>query len=160
MLRLLSRLPSRRRWPADVLGAANAMLDILRETGEEANLIRLQRLLVVAQCRSLRRHGTRIHDADTIVMGDTPGMAEIHHAFRPFACRPITEHARHPGIDFAFPADRDEERLAIMREIAEECRGLSGVELGILLRRMLPNAVNGDVIPSETLGGWREQMVA
>jgi uncharacterized phage-associated protein len=149
-----------RRRPAHVLAAANAMLEIVAETGGEANLIRLQRMLVLAQCRSLELSDRPLFEAHVVILGDTPGMTQIHHAFRPFGTMPITAPAQHPDLPFPHPADADRERLAIMREIVHGCRNVSGYGLGIALRRIAPGARNGDRIPPETLGRPLEELVA
>ena len=148
------------RRPAHVLAAANAMLEIVADTGGEANLIRLQRMLVLAQCRSLELSGRPLFDAHVVILGDTPGMTQIHDAFRPYGIMPITAPAQHRDLPFPHPADTDLERLAIMREIVHGCRNVSGYGLGMALRRMAPDARNGDILPPETLGRPFQELVA
>lgn len=132
--------------PPHVLAAANAMLDLLREDGQEANLIRLQRLLILSHRISLSTGGGPIFAQDVIVLMDTPAIAEIHDAFRRWGPLPITEHARRPDIPFAFPADEDPKRLDVMREVVRACRAFSGYQLGTLLRRDNANARDGETV--------------
>ena len=141
--------PTRRG--AHVLAAANAMLEALAADGQEANLIRLQRLLVLAQCRSLAQNGEPIFAERVIVLGDTAAISEIHTAFRRWSFLPIREPADHPDLDFAFPADRDERRLAIIRETVDSHCEASGLSLGALLRRILPEEPNGALLDHDVL---------
>lgn len=141
--------PTRRGAP--VLSVANAMLEALAADGQEANLIRLQRLLVLAQCRSLAQNGEPLFEEQVIVLGDTAGISAIHTAFRRWSTGPIREPADHPLLDFPFPPDGDERRLAIIRETVEDHRETSGFPLGALLRRILPEQPNATPIDHDAL---------
>lgn len=122
------------------------MLDALKEDGQQADLIRLQRLLILSHRISLSTGRGPLFAQDVIVLGDTPAVSEIHDAFRRWGVLAISQHARHPDLPFAFPADEDPERLDIIREVVRACRGISGYRMGELLRRENPNAANGEVV--------------
>lgn len=141
--------PSRRGAP--VLAVANAMLEALAADGQEANLIRLQRLLVLAQCRSLSQNGEPLFAERVIVLGDTAAISEIHTAFRRWSFLPIGAPADHPDLDFPHPADEDERRLAIIRETVESHCEASGLSLGALLRQVLPEEPNGTLLEHDAL---------
>lgn len=141
--------PTRRGAP--VLSVANAMLEALAADRQEANLIRLQRLLVLAQCRSLAQNGEPLFEEQVIVLGDTAAISAIHTAFRRWSTGPIREPADHPILDFPFPPDHDERRLAIVRETVESHCEASGLSLGALLRQILPEEPNGTPIDHDAL---------
>lgn len=151
MLRLLLGARRERRRPAHVLAVANAMLDVLDADDQRADLIRLQRMLVLAQCASLSTRGEPLFADAIVVLGDTPGIVAVHSAFRSWWTRPIDGRAKHPDLDFDHPADDDAARLDVLREVARGCRGVRGMRLGDLLRRIAPDARNGETLPIDLL---------
>jgi uncharacterized phage-associated protein len=136
------------------------MLDAVDADGQEANLMRLQRMLVLAQCRSITLHGAPLFDERVIVLGDTAAIGRIHDAFRRWSWLPIGGRARHPDIDFEHPPTDDKQHLEIIRDTVVACRGISGLALGALLRRAIPRLDNGAVVDRGMLGSAFDRLAA
>lgn len=52
---------------------------------------------------------------------------------------------------FEYPADEDHKRAEIIREVVKSYGRFSGLDLGFVLRRMMPDLVNGQIIPRDAL---------
>lgn len=128
--------------PSDVLGTANAVLDAVRDSGGTANLIRLQRLVGLAQFWNIALQGRPMFHASMTVVNGKPVLMELHSAFRRFGWHPILGRAGFrelPGFDH--PSDQDEDRLTVIRSVVSAYARFDDHRLGEILADLLEGAV-------------------
>ncbi len=133
--------------PANVLAIANAVLDELEARGETANLIRLQRLVCLAQLWHLALLDRPMFDARMDEICDRPSLPDLHSAFRRFDCRPITDRARIPEIpQFEWPADTEPTRVSVIRSVVSSYSRFDGYRLGTILEPLIEGTVTNGLI--------------
>ena len=131
--------------PADVLAIANAVLDEIHAQGGTANLLRLQRLVCLAQLWHLALTDRPMFHARMEDIADRPSLPDLHSAFRRFAWSPITDRARIPEIpQFEWPSDAEPTRLSVIRAVVSSYWRFDDYRLGTILAPLIEGtAVNG-----------------
>ena len=133
--------------PSDLLGTANAMLDAVQESGGTANLIRLQRLLALAQFWNIALQGRPMFRAPMTVINGRPVLMDLHSAFRRFGWHPIQARAEVPEMPgFDQPSDQDEDRLTVIRSVVSAYARFDDYRLGEILAGLLEDAVVDETV--------------
>jgi uncharacterized phage-associated protein len=143
MIEALARIRSsmRRRKPAaDALSCANALLDLAQMQGRAMNVVRLQRLLVLAQGWHQALVGEPMFEEDVTILIDRPSVREVHAAFRAYGVRDIDGRARCAwSSSFDVPPTQDPVRLEVLQAVEKAYAHLDAWTLGTTLADMLPD---------------------
>jgi uncharacterized phage-associated protein len=146
------RQRQRRNSAPSAIATANAIILELRDLGIVANATRIQRLAILAQGWSLLLHEEPMYCDPTIVYGDTPAIAAVHAGLRRFGVAPVDALIAHPDLpSFDHPADDDERRLEVLRQVVRSYGRFDSYQLGRILRDALPKLENGGTVQTHLL---------
>lgn len=163
MIALLKRIAApqfgRRSNAAHPLACANAIIEELRADKQAvATGIRINRLLVIADCWSLDLLKRPLHSGETYYLAGTPTVTSVYSALRCYGSDEVTGFAKHPqlhGIDY--PALEPGPEREILASVVQSYRNIAPYSLGNILRQRVTSPKNNGLISDAALAKFAER---